>query len=281
MAQLQTPHVDDPPYILGHAADELDRLIDQARFFGDLTEHLLRLAGLARGMRVLDAGCGAGDVSFLAARLVGQEGTVLGVDKAPEAIRVARERARVAGLTNVEFLVEDVAHLSLDTPVDALIGRLVLMYFVEPAAVLRHLVRNLRPGGVVAFQELAAEGTASEPHCPVYEAAVQRVRQTLARAGNDPRAGLKLRRIFREAGLPAPQMLQAARVEGGPDSPAYAQVAQITRSLLPLMEHTGVATAEQIDIETLAARLRVEAVAHDAVLVYPPLIGAWTRKAID
>ena len=118
---------------------------------------------------------------------------------------------------------------------------------------------------------------ASQPRCVGYEAAAERIRQTFARAGIDPRAGLGLRRIFREAGLPAPQMLQAARVEGGADSPIYAQVAQITRTLLPLMERTGVASAADVQIETLAARLRDEAVAQDAVLVFPPLIGAWAR----
>jgi SAM-dependent methyltransferase len=277
MAHVRTARVDDPAYSLGHSAGELDRLIDQARFIGDLTEHLLRLAGLAAGMRVLDIGCGAGDASFLAARLVGPSGAVIGIDKAPEAIAVARERAHAAGLANVEFRIADAAEVSLDAPVDALIGRLVLMYFAEPAAVLRHLARQVRPGGVVVFQELDVTGVASEPYCPVYEVAAQRIRQTLTRVGNDPRAGLKLRRIFCEAGLPAPHMIQAARVEGGPDSPVYAQVAQITRALLPLMERTGVATAANVDVETLAARLRTEAVTQDALLVYPPFYGAWAR----
>jgi ubiquinone/menaquinone biosynthesis C-methylase UbiE len=281
MAQLEldTPRVDAPQYVLGHSAEELDRLIDQARFFGDLTEHLLRVAGLTPGMRVLDVGCGAGDVSFLAARLVGPQGTVIGVDKAAEAIDLARERARLAGLTNMEFVVMDAADVSLDQPVDALIGRLVLMYFTEPAAVLRRLLRNLRPRGVVAFQELQAEATASEPYCPAYEAAVDRVRQTLLRVGSDPWVGLKLWRIFREAGLEAPRLLQHARVDSGPDSPIYGQVAQITRTLLPLMERTGIATAAEVDVETLAGRLRDEAVQRDAVLVFPPLIGAWARTA--
>jgi ubiquinone/menaquinone biosynthesis C-methylase UbiE len=281
MVQVQSAPVGDPQYTLGHSTDELDRLIGQARFLGDLTEQLLRLAGLARGMRVLDVGCGAGDVSFLAARLVGSEGTVIGVDRAPEAIGMARERACAAGLANVEFLVGDISELSLDVPVDALIGRLVLMYFAEPATALRHLLRNLRPGGVVAFQELQVEAASSEPHCPAYEAAVERVRRTLARAGNDSQAGLKLWRIFREAGLPVPQLLQAARVEGGPDSPIYTQVAQITRTLLPVMERTGIATAAEVAVDTLAARLRDEAVAQDAVLVFPPLIGAWSRTGTD
>jgi hypothetical protein len=184
----------------------------------------------------------------------------------------------MAELTNVEFLVVDAADVSLDQPVDALIGRLVLMYLAEPAAVLRRLLRNLRPAGVVAFQELQAEATASEPYCPAYEAAVDRVRQTLVRVGSDPLVGLKLWRIFREAGLPAPRLLQQARVDGGPDSPIYAQVAQITRTLLPLMERTGVATAAEVDAETLADRLRDEAVRRNSVIVFPPLIGAWTRK---
>ena len=71
-------------YILGHDPGELDRLIAQARFFGDLTEEVLRRAGVGPGMRVLDVGCGTGDVSFLAARLVGPTGSVLGVDRSAD-----------------------------------------------------------------------------------------------------------------------------------------------------------------------------------------------------
>src|SRR5262249_20095574 len=91
-------------YPWGHAEEELERIISTARFLGDRTEHVLRLAGLDRGMRVLEVGCGPGDVTFLAAKLVGFEGTVIGVDKSEEAIGRARERAAAAGLTNVQFL---------------------------------------------------------------------------------------------------------------------------------------------------------------------------------
>ena len=58
-------------YLIRHSGDELNRLISQARFFGDLTGQVLDMAGLKSGMRVLDVGCGAGDVSFLAASMVG------------------------------------------------------------------------------------------------------------------------------------------------------------------------------------------------------------------
>jgi ubiquinone/menaquinone biosynthesis C-methylase UbiE len=276
--QVQSETPKTPFYPLGHSDEELDRLIQQARFWGDLTEQVLTLAGLKRGMRVLDVGCGAGDVSFLAAKLVGPKGLVTGVDKSPEAIEVASQRARAAGLTNVQFLTQDLSELALNASFDALIGRLVLMYFADPAVVLRRLVSFLEPDGLVVFHELDTTGAKSEPRCDLFEMSVERIRQTLTRAGADIKTGLKLARIFQEAGLPRPQMIQGARVESGPDSDAYNSVTQLTRTLLPLMERFGVAAASEVDIDTLADRLREEAVAINATLVAPPFIGAWARN---
>lgn len=280
MASAQTSILGrrQPRYILGHDPDELDRLIDQARFFGDLTEEVLRRAGVEPGMRVLDVGCGTGDVSFLAARLVGPTGAVLGVDRSAEAVAVAERRARDAGLGNASFAVQELSEVTVTAPVDALVGRLVLMYLDDPAAVLRRLLEAVRPGGVVAFQEMDMGAVVCEPDCALFTTSGDRIVQTFARAGLDHRTGLKLARIFRGAGLPAPQTLQSARVESGPDSPVYAYLAQTTRTLLPLMERTGVATAAEVGLDTLAARLREEILAADATVVPPPLIGAWARK---
>src|SRR3982751_270389 len=92
-------------YVLGHSDAELERLMVQSRLLGNLTEQILRQAGLQPGMRVLDLGCGPGDVSFLAASIVGPSGSVRGVDRSHEPIALARERAARAGLTNVTFEV--------------------------------------------------------------------------------------------------------------------------------------------------------------------------------
>lgn len=275
MDQIQTQATG---YILGHAPEELNRLIEQARFYGDLTEHVLRLAGLAPGMRVLDVGCGVGDVAFLAAKMVGPQGMVIGVDKSSEAIAVAQRRTQQAGLEHVRFIAADLSDFALDEPVDALIGRLILMYFPDPAAVLCQLLTLVKSGGIVAFQEMDMEEAKAEPRVDEYRTAGERIKQTFTRAGIDIRTGLKLGRIFQKAGLRSPQMLQMTRVESGPHSPAYAFMEQTTRTLLPVMQQTGVATAEEVAVDTLADRIRTEAVAKDAVLVLPALIGAWTRK---
>ena len=267
----------DYQQILTHTDSELDRLIEQARFYGDLTEHVLRLAGLEPGMRVLDIGCGTGDVSFLAAKLVGPEGTVIGVDKSPTAITVATQRANLAGLTNVQFMTEDLMELVLDEPVDALIGRLVLMYFADPSVLLRRLCQFVRPDGVIAFHELDSTAAKSVPKCELVELSIERINETFKRAGADVQTGLKLVPIFMEAGLPRPEMLQMARLGNGPDSPAYKQIADITNTLLPLMERLGVATAEEVNVETLADHLREEVLTNNATLVAPPFIGAWSR----
>lgn len=271
-------------YVLGHSEQELNRLIAQGRFFGELTETFLRAAGLAPGMRVLDVGCGAGDVSFLAGRLVGPAGEVVGIDKSPEAVAIASRRAEGEGLRQVHFQVADAMHLTLDTfeaqhaPVDALIGRLVLQYFPDPAVVLRRLAGLVKPGGIIAFQEIDMRSASSEPYVSLFEEAGARIRQAFTRAGTDDRIGVKLGVIFEEAGLPSPSLTLGARVERGPDSPVYEQVAQVMRTLLPVMEATGIATREEVDVDTLAARLRAETMAHNATITSPSLIGAWTRK---
>jgi ubiquinone/menaquinone biosynthesis C-methylase UbiE len=71
------------------------------------TLQLFEQAGIRSGMHVLDVGCGAGDVSFLAAEMVGRSGSAVGVDRAREAVEPAAARARSRQAENVEFLVGD------------------------------------------------------------------------------------------------------------------------------------------------------------------------------
>jgi 2-polyprenyl-3-methyl-5-hydroxy-6-metoxy-1,4-benzoquinol methylase len=267
----------DRVYVLGHSAEELNRLVDQARLFGELSEEVFVRAGIGPGMRVLDVGCGAGDVSFLLARMVGPSGAVIGIDRSEDAVAMATARAQAMGLAQVSFSQGDIEDISLDRPVDAAVGRFVLMYSADPSVSLRRIAANVRAGGIVAFQEMNVAEAKSFPQVELYEQSMRRIIETLHREEVKTLMGLRLYRTFVEAGLPPPEMIMGARVEGSSDSLGYQIVAQVVKSLLPVMEKLGVANEKEIQIETLAQRLRDEVLSRGAVIVLPPLVGAWTR----
>jgi len=102
-------------YVLGSAPREMERLITQSQILQPITKRLLTEAGLTHGMRVLDLGCGAGDVSFLAAKIVGSQGKVIGIDQASEAIALSKDRANQGSYENAEFYATSLEEFSIDT----------------------------------------------------------------------------------------------------------------------------------------------------------------------
>lgn len=264
-------------YLLGHADAEVRRLMLQARLYDDYTEHALRLAGLRPGMRVLDVGCGPGDVSFVAARLVGPHGTVLGIDAAGGILRLARTRAAEHGFTSVRFEQTTVGDLALDEPVDAVIGRLILMHLPDPVATLRQLAGMVRPGGIIAFSEFDMTGARSVPDLPLWRGARDTITSIFIGLGLDPAFAATLPALFRQAGLGTPQLTLGAPAAGAGDVELSAFVVETLRSMLPAAADPGTVAADLADPDALLPRLREEVAAADAVVTTPALISAWSR----
>ncbi len=268
---------DEPAYFLGHSDAEVDRLTLQHELYRDTIEIVLRRAGLASGMRVLDIGCGGGDVSLLAADIVGPSGLVLGIDRSAEAVTAARRRVDAAGIRHVQFAVSEFDAFSTDLPFDALIGRFVLMYLSDPAATLRALTRHLRADGIVAFQEMEMRTARGYPDAPLFQRCVDWYATAIERAGFESGMGGKLFATFQDAGLTPAQMTAAAKIEGGRDSIGYELMAGNIRTMLPLLSRLKVVTAAEVALETLADRLRHESVDGGRCLMFPLLISAWSR----
>src|SRR5215469_332376 len=169
---MKTPATQQSTYALGHLEQELERLSRQAEVFDPFTHQLLQQAGISTGMRVLDVGCGAGDVAFLVADLVGSTGGVVGVDRAAEAIQRATMRAQARHLENVKFLEGDPTRMHFDQPFDAIVGRLVLMYYPDPIDAVRKLAGHVREGGLVVFQEFDIANCRSLPPAPTFDRSV-------------------------------------------------------------------------------------------------------------
>jgi SAM-dependent methyltransferase len=267
-----------PTYLMGRSDRETNRLIAASEALRPFTHQFLLDAGIAPGMRVLDVGTGAGDVAVLAAEIVGRAGSVVGMDANPQILRTAYERTQAAGLDHVSFVTGDVREIDVPGPFDAVVGRLVVMYLPDPTAVVRDLAARLAPGGIVAFQEynFTPESCRPSPPTPLWQRTWGWVVETIARAGLPPEPGFGLRRTLLEAGLPEPTLRLSSHIGAGPDSFAYTWAAESLRSMLPLTLQLGVATAEEVDIDTLADRLRAETVAAGGVVKSPDLVGAWT-----
>jgi ubiquinone/menaquinone biosynthesis C-methylase UbiE len=92
---------------------------------------------------------------MLAARLVGPSGEVVGIERDAGSIAVARARLAEAGFRNVSLTKTDASQIVSHRPFDGAVGRFILMFIPDPAAVLLSLAGLVRPGGVLAFQEPA------------------------------------------------------------------------------------------------------------------------------
>ncbi|HUI41163.1 MAG TPA: class I SAM-dependent methyltransferase [Terriglobia bacterium] len=249
----------------------LDR---QARLYETFTRQALQEAGLEPGMRVLDVGTGTGAVAALAAEMVGPEGTVLAVDRMPEVLEVARQRRQ----PNVSFVEGDPAEMHFAEPFDCIVGRFVLVYYPDPVIALRKLASNLRPGGVLMFQEPDCTGVRALHDRPIFTRNDRWIVETIQAAGGDTSIGLRLYEYFVAAGLPAPTLRLDARIGGGPDFEGYAVAAGFTAALLDSMGERGQALAREMELETLEQRMREEAMESGGVVVFPSLIAAWCRR---
>jgi SAM-dependent methyltransferase len=133
------------------AADRYDAVGPQ--FAGPVASRLVALAGLCPGMRVLDAGCGAGAVLTRAARAVSPGGHVTGLDLAPRMLkRAARETERQGLGDSVTLRPGDAARPPFGPgSFDAVLASLLVYLLADPSAALRSWHDLLVPGGTLAF----------------------------------------------------------------------------------------------------------------------------------
>ena len=269
----------DKTYVLGNDAAELARLDRQAASIERPTRLLLQAAGIGRGMRVLDLGTGLGHVARIAGELVGPDGAVVGIDESGEALAVARQRTEDAGERHVTFVESDVRAWRAPAPFDAVVGRLILFHLADPEAAVRHHVQNLRPDGLFCAIDFDIGSARTEPGVPLALQALDWVMRAFELAGASPRIGARLGTILARAGL---QSVTTFGIQGylQPGDPAAGRLlGGVVRSLAPAIVRYGIATHEELGLESLDDRITEHLTRGGAVLLPPTVSGAWGRAA--
>ena len=126
------------------------------------TAAFLSRAGLRSGWSCLDVGCGGGQVTIELARAVGPRGRVVGLDVDAAALDTARRAAERAGVV-AEFVRADATSPWASDAFDLAYSRLVLSHLVDAAAAVRAMTAAVRPGGVVAVEDLYTGTLRAEP----------------------------------------------------------------------------------------------------------------------
>lgn len=261
-------------YVIRGGEEGKKRLDLLADIMEPSTEALLSRVGVGQGNRFLDLGCGGGHVSLLAAHLVGPDGSVTGVDLDETKLGLAREAAHELGLANVRFLNGNAAEATEAASFDYAYARFLLTHLSDPIAVLRVMYDSLKPGAVVAVEDIDVSGCFCYPENPHYDRGVELYRGVVRRKGGDPDIGSKLPSWLRRAGFEEIEvgMVQPVHLQGDHKNLMLTTIENIAEPVIA----EGLATEDGFT-ETIE-ELRVFTADPTSLVAMPRVVQSWGVK---
>ncbi|HTG01286.1 MAG TPA: methyltransferase domain-containing protein [Nitrospirota bacterium] len=245
-----------------------------------MTKRFLTDAGIAQGMRVIEIGCGGGEVTQILAEMVGSSGIVVAIDRSEDALANASDRMRSLEIGNVQFVSADVTKnlAALERypreSFDVLAGRRVLMYLQNPAEAVRRLVKWLRSEGVAVFEEADSTMTPARiSQMAAHDQATDWLKKMLVAEGGNPSMGFNLPTTLVQAGLRFEKIRAEAVIQGqGTQYPLSALLKLVQSRVIA----AGIAT--ETEVNTLAVRLDAEGSDPMRVFVSDMSFCAWGHK---
>jgi ubiquinone/menaquinone biosynthesis C-methylase UbiE len=261
-------------YVIRGGERGYDRLRVLVRTWQPTTSALFDRAGIRPGARCLDLGCGTGEVTFDLARRAGPSGRAVGVDMDAVKLSRAREEAERKGLPNVEFRNQPVDEWSEADAYDVVYCRFFLEHLPDPVAVLRSMWAAVAKGGVLIAEDADFDAQFCDPPDAAFDFWNRTYQAALTAAGGHRLLGRQLHRIFREAGIPPPELTAVQRL----DREGEAKTMPYLTTELTADAIVGAGIADRSEIDAAMSRLQELASDPEVLIGSPRIIQAWTRR---
>lgn len=189
-----------PNYVLSSKSSEIQRLNIQSLLFEPFVIDALNKAGIKKGMKCLDVGCGSGDVTRLLSTMVGKSGSVIGIDVQKKYLDYCN---KVTKQKNVKFVHDNIIDSKLTGTFDVVFSRFMFVHLTDKLQALRSMINLTKKNGVVIIQELdnAPGSWLSYPKKDCVEKLRSTYTSLVKKMGGDPLAGRKLYKLFVDEGL--------------------------------------------------------------------------------
>jgi ubiquinone/menaquinone biosynthesis C-methylase UbiE len=272
MAQSDAPH----RYAIRGGKEGKERLDLLARVMLPTTMELLDRAGLIRGMKCLDVGCGGGHVAISMARVVGPEGRVIGTDTDANILALARDDAEAAKITNVELQQQDACAFVWQEEFDVAYARFVLSHLSEPDICLAAMVQACVPGGTIVIEDTDFAGSFCHPTCAAYERYNELYQKLVQRRGGDPNIGPKLPAMLRRAGIQGIELnvIQPAHIHSEGKLMAPLTMSRISDALI------SEGLVSEGEVQRILTELNHAAADCETVISLPRIFQVWGKRAV-
>jgi SAM-dependent methyltransferase len=263
-------------YVLGSSEAERARLLYQAKLFEREAHRLLDEMALGPGGRALDVGCGPLGVLDLLVERVGPAGEVVGLDREPRMLAMAHATLAERGVAGVRLVEGDATATGLPRGTfDFAHARLLLVNVPDPGAVVAEMAAVVRPGGVVAVQDVDWISWTCDPPHPAWDRLLAANRAVWAAGGMDVCIGRRLPALLRGAGLVDLRVEARAPFYVAGD-PYHTLLLAFTAMHRERLLEQGTLTATELD--DLTATLRTHLDDPGTVTLWALFVQAWGRR---
>jgi ubiquinone/menaquinone biosynthesis C-methylase UbiE len=266
-------------YVLGNQDSEIARLEIQATLFEPLTRQTLLNAGLKKGMRCIDIGCGSGSVTRLMANMVGKTGRVVGIDIDNRYLQYCNHN--ITSGQNIEFVHDDICKSRLDSEerFDIVYSRFMFHHLTDRREAVHSMKRLTKKGGAIMIQDL--DHAPGSWLCYPANKVVNTLRKVyvalIKKGGGDPLVGRKLYKLLIDDSLNANVDCYSPCILMGRQEPYSSLGWQLAESIKPqILEH---ALQSEQEYAKMYQGLRTLAKDKGSFVTYSRLFSALGRNS--